>query len=267
MIQKSCKGDNRHHARVMIVIMWLRGSSSSTNNDKDVLYELLVVIAKMCYSVTTSLPYQGFSTTSKKRILHSLTNPAFINTDITLGSCLSSNKQKNQWPTVRRFFHQWKREVRTNLFGISRTINQEQQQCSSANCWSNFVHQLRYNLISDPASEKQRHRQSTIRRFWSRRSWWDMVRLHPSSWRLMIRCPLECRCYADSTQCSHPCTGPNFMCCYNVVRRLRYYFIPDPSLFTSSDIIISRILKQTKLIDTIQFVNYHYDLPQDATCH
>jgi len=38
----------------------------------------------------------------------------------------------------------------------------------------------------------------------------------------------------------------------------RYYFITDPSLFTSSDIIISRILQQTKLIDTTQFVNYHH---------
>jgi hypothetical protein len=85
-----------------------------------------------------------------------------------------------------------------------------------------------------------------------------MVRLHQSSWKLVIRCLFVWRCYADSTQCSHPCTGTNFMCRYNVVRQLRYYFITAPSLFISSDRIISRILQQTKLIDTIKFVNYHH---------
>jgi hypothetical protein len=47
-------------------------------------------------------------------------------TNIAIGSCLSSDKQ----PTVRRFSSM---EVRTNLCDISRTINQEQQQSSSAN--------------------------------------------------------------------------------------------------------------------------------------
>ena len=51
-------------------------------------------------------------------------------TNITIGSCLSSDKQKNQCPTVRRFSSM---EVRTSLSNISRTINQEQQQSSSAN--------------------------------------------------------------------------------------------------------------------------------------
>jgi hypothetical protein len=58
------------------------------------------------------------------------------------------------------------------------------------------------------------------------RTWWGST-----SWQLMVRCMLEWRCYADSSQCSSAA--------------LRPIWCADPSLFTSSDIIISRILPPT----------------------
>jgi hypothetical protein len=149
----------------MTVIMWLSGSSSYTDNDYSIVSR---AACSHGWDVLLSIVENRSQLHSLIKVSQRLITiefyirwptglwPAQISLLVVV-FLLTSNQQFAD-------FHQWK-SVPTFL------IYQGPSTEFFGWCWSNVGHQLRYHLISDPASNKQRYQQSTIRRFRYRRSW------------------------------------------------------------------------------------------------
>jgi len=106
---------------------------------------------------------------------------------------------------------------------------------------NNVVHQLRYYHNSALVSNKQS--KSTTNNL--SRTWWGHISHHDNCNTMDVGMTVL-RWFLTVQK---RCIGTNFMCWYNDVHQLRYYLIADPSMFTSSDISISRILPPTNKAD------------------